>query len=174
MYPVIPWQLRTVMNHCVIEEYEVPAKTRVLICQTATHYMDDVFKDPLKFDISRYQRGRQEHLTPCAYRSLWLGYTCLSRTSLGRFTDDGQPPAHRLSRKTGIKTRKLQARHPPLPHIGTEQEDEVQSCRSQKSRESSLKTTSESHRGQVDLCKKYCLARKVMISEHASLENPRL
>lgn len=78
MYPVIPWQFRTVMNHCVIDEYEVPAKTRLLVCQTATHYMDDVFRDPLKFDISRYQSGRQEHLTPCAYAPYGLGtHACL-------------------------------------------------------------------------------------------------
>lgn len=78
MYPVIPWQLRTVMNHCVIDEYEVPAKTRLLICHTATHYMDDLFRDPQKFDISRYQPKRQEHLVPCAYSPYGLGtHACL-------------------------------------------------------------------------------------------------
>ena len=78
LYPVIPWQLRTVMNHCIIDEYEIPAKTRLLICQTATHYMNDVFRDPLKFDISRYQSGRQEHQAPCAYAPYGLGtHACL-------------------------------------------------------------------------------------------------
>ena len=78
MFPVIPWQLRTAMNNCIIEDYEVPARTRLLICQTATHYMDDVFKDPLKFDIERYEKGRQEHLTPCAYAPYGLGtHACL-------------------------------------------------------------------------------------------------
>ncbi len=78
MFPVIPWQLRTAMNNCIIEDYEVPARTRLLICQTATHYMDDVFKDPLKFDIERYKKGRQEHLTPCAYAPYGLGtHACL-------------------------------------------------------------------------------------------------
>lgn len=78
MYPVIPWQLRTVMNHCVIDEFEVPAKTRLLICHTATHYMDDLFTDPQEFDIERYQPGRQEHLVPCAYSPYGLGtHACL-------------------------------------------------------------------------------------------------
>lgn len=78
MFPVIPWQLRTVMNNCIIEDYEVPARTRLLVCQTATHYMGDVFKDPLEFDIERYEKGRQEHLTPCAYAPYGLGtHACL-------------------------------------------------------------------------------------------------
>ena len=78
MFPVIPWQLRTAMNNCIIEEYEVPARTRLLVCQTATHYMDDVFRDPTKFDIDRYGKGRQEHQTPCAYVPYGLGtHACL-------------------------------------------------------------------------------------------------
>ena len=37
MYPVIPWQLRTVMNQCVIDGFEIPVQTRLLICHTAPH-----------------------------------------------------------------------------------------------------------------------------------------
>ena len=79
MYSAIPGQFRTVMNRCTIGEYEIASPTRVLICQTATHYMDDVFKDPTKFDIDRYLPDRKEHLTPCAYGSYGLGtHTCLA------------------------------------------------------------------------------------------------
>ena len=53
LYPVIPWQIRTVMNQCVIEGFEIPANTMLLVCQTASHYMGDLFKDPLKLDIGR-------------------------------------------------------------------------------------------------------------------------
>ena len=53
MHPVIPWQLRTVMNQCVVEGYEIPSGTRLLICQTASHYAEELFKDPLKFDVDR-------------------------------------------------------------------------------------------------------------------------
>ena len=78
MYPVIPWQLRTVMNQCIVEDFEIPAKTRLLICQTASHYAGDLFKDPLKFDIDRYLPGRAEHLVPGAYAPYGLGtHTCL-------------------------------------------------------------------------------------------------
>ena len=78
LYPVIPWQLRTVMNPCVVNGFEIPPPTRLLICQTASHYADDLFKDPLKFDIDRYLPDRAEHLVPGAYAPYGLGtHMCL-------------------------------------------------------------------------------------------------
>ncbi len=78
MYPVIPWQLRTVMNECIVRGYEIPPKTMVLICQTAPHYAGDLYRDPLKFDIDRYLPGRAEHLQPGAYAPYGLGtHMCL-------------------------------------------------------------------------------------------------
>ena len=78
MYPVIPWQLRTVMNRCMIGNHEIPSNTRVLCGHTATHYMDDLFKDPLKFDIDRFLPERAENRTLCAYVPFGLGtHTCL-------------------------------------------------------------------------------------------------
>ena len=78
MYPVIPWQLRTVMNGCVIDGFEIPPGTRLLICQTAPHYLKDLYKDPLTFDIDRYLPGREEHLAHGAYAPYGLGtHHCL-------------------------------------------------------------------------------------------------
>ena len=78
MYPVIPWQLRTVMNACMVSGYEIPAKTMALICQTAPHYSEDLYRDPSKFDIDRYLPGRAEHLQPGAYAPYGLGtHMCL-------------------------------------------------------------------------------------------------
>ena len=78
MYPVIPWQLRTVMNQCVVNGFELPPKTRLLICHTATHYSQDLFEDPLKFDIDRYLPERREDMIPGAYAPYGLGtHTCL-------------------------------------------------------------------------------------------------
>ena len=31
MYPVIPWQIRAVVNRFVIEGYEIPPRTRLLM-----------------------------------------------------------------------------------------------------------------------------------------------
>lgn len=84
MYPVIPYQLRAVVNRFVIEGYEIPPQTRLLVCHTATHYDETLFKDPHKFDIDRYMPERAEHKQPGAYMPYGLGtHTCLGR----RYTD---------------------------------------------------------------------------------------
>ena len=78
VYPVIPWQLRTVMNECVVSGFQIPPKTHLLICQTATHFDGSLFKGPLEFDIDRYLPGRAEHTIPGAYAPFGLGtHTCL-------------------------------------------------------------------------------------------------
>lgn len=78
MYPVIPWQLRTVMNGCVVAGFEISPGTRLLICQTASHYLKTLYKDPLTFDIDRYLPGREEHLAHGAYAPYGLGtHHCL-------------------------------------------------------------------------------------------------
>lgn len=80
LYPVIPWQLRTAMNACVVEGFEIPAKTMLLVCQTASHYMGDLFEDPLKLDIDRDHPDRKEYLKPGAYAPYGLGtHACLGQ-----------------------------------------------------------------------------------------------
>ena len=80
LYPVIPWQLRTVMNPCIVSGFEIPPGTRLLIAQTASHYSGDLFRDPLTFDIDRYLPDRAEHLQPGAYAPFGLGtHVCLGR-----------------------------------------------------------------------------------------------
>lgn len=78
LYPVIPWQFRTVMNQCVVDGFEIPSQTRLLVCHTVTHYSADFFPDPLKFDVDRYLPGRDEHMASGAYAPYGLGtHTCL-------------------------------------------------------------------------------------------------
>ncbi len=77
LYPIVPASYRNVMNTCAVDEYELPEGARVIIAQTATHYMEDVFPDPLSFDIDRYLAPRKEHLGP-SYAPYGLGtHTCL-------------------------------------------------------------------------------------------------
>ena len=77
MYPIVPLSLRNVMNSCVVQDFELPVGSRVAIAQTATHYMEDVFPEPYKFDIDRYRPPRNEHLSP-GYAPYGLGtHTCL-------------------------------------------------------------------------------------------------
>ena len=54
MYPIVPMSIRNVMNSCVVEDFELPVGSLIFIAQTASHYMEDVFPDPFKFDIDRY------------------------------------------------------------------------------------------------------------------------
>ncbi len=77
MYPIVPMSMRHVMNACVVEDYQVPVGSKVVIAQTAAHFMEDVFPDPFKFDIDRYLPPRNEHLSP-GYAPYGLGtHKCL-------------------------------------------------------------------------------------------------
>ena len=77
MYPIVPMSMRNVMNTCVVEDYELPVGSQIVIAQTASHYMSDVFPDPFKFDIDRYLPPRNEHHSP-GYAPYGLGtHMCL-------------------------------------------------------------------------------------------------
>ncbi|MCY4639255.1 MAG: cytochrome P450 [Chloroflexi bacterium] len=77
VYPIVPVSMRTVMNTCVVEGYELPEGSEIYIAQTASHYMSDVFPDPETFDIDRYLPPRDEHRSP-GYAPYGLGtHTCL-------------------------------------------------------------------------------------------------
>ena len=78
MYPIVPMSMRSVMNSCVVEDHELPVGTRLFIGQSASHYMENVFPEPFKFDIERYRAPRNEHHSP-GYAPYGLGtHTCLS------------------------------------------------------------------------------------------------
>ena len=77
MYPIVPMSIRNVMNSCVVEDYELPVGSRIFIAQTASQYMEDIFPDPIKFDIDRYAPPRNEHRNP-GYAPFGLGtHMCL-------------------------------------------------------------------------------------------------
>ena len=75
--PNVNLSVRSVMNSCIVEDYQLPLRSLVVIAQTAPHYMEDVFPDPFKFDIDRYLPPRNEHLSP-GYAPFGLGtHRCL-------------------------------------------------------------------------------------------------
>ena len=77
MYPIVPMSVRNIANACEVEGYELPEGVRLFIGTTATHYMEDLFPDPFKFDIDRYKAPRKEHLGT-GYAPYGLGtHTCL-------------------------------------------------------------------------------------------------
>ena len=61
MTPIAPMAMRTVMNTCVVEGFELPVGTQLVIAQTAAHYLEEAFPDPRTFDIDRYLPPRNEH-----------------------------------------------------------------------------------------------------------------
>ncbi len=63
-YPIIHTLVRDVANSCVVDNYSLPLGERLFIIQTASHYMNDSFPDPYKFDIDRYLPSRKEHQGP--------------------------------------------------------------------------------------------------------------
>ena len=77
LYPIVPMSMRHVMNSCMVEGYELPVGSKIVIAQTASHYMDEVFPDASTFDIDCYQPPRNEHHSP-GYAPYELGtHTCL-------------------------------------------------------------------------------------------------
>ena len=77
LWPTVPMSIRTVMNACVVEDYELPVGSKVFIATTAPHYMNEIFPDPFTFDIDRYLPSRGEHRTP-GYAPFGLGtHSCL-------------------------------------------------------------------------------------------------
>ena len=77
MSPIAPMAMRTVMNTCVVEGFELPVGTQLVIAQTAPHYLAEAFPDPQKFDIDRYVPPRNEHLGR-GYAPFGLGtHSCL-------------------------------------------------------------------------------------------------
>ncbi len=75
--PNVSLSVRNVMNSCIVEGYQLPLRAQVIIAQTATHYMEDVFPDPFTFDIDRYRPPRNEHHSP-GYAPFGLGtHRCL-------------------------------------------------------------------------------------------------
>ena len=78
MYPVVPALPRVVSNSFEFGGYRVPAGTEVLLGNTVSHYLRELFPDPEGFDIERYADGEQQHLRPGAYAPFGLGrHRCL-------------------------------------------------------------------------------------------------
>ena len=79
MSPIVAMSMRTVMNTCVVEGFELPVGAQLVIAQTATHYSEEAFPDPWTFDIDRYVPPRNEHLG-LGYAPYGLGtHSCLGR-----------------------------------------------------------------------------------------------
>ena len=77
-YPIATGVRRTVINSFDFAGYRIPAGSEVLIANTVTHHLPELFPDPRRFDIDRYKEPRREHTQPGAYTPFGVGpHTCL-------------------------------------------------------------------------------------------------
>ena len=118
MYPIVPMSLRHVMNTCVVEDYELPVGSQIVIAQTASHYMSDVFPDPFKFDIDRYLPPRNEHRSP-GYAPYGLGtHMCLGfRWMELQLAVDLLMVSHYFTLEVSPATYKDKLKFDPLPSL---------------------------------------------------------
>ena len=118
MYPIVPMSMRHVMNSCVVQDYELPVGSKIVIAQTATHYMKDVFPDPFEFDIDRYLHPRDEHLSP-GYAPYGLGtHTCLgSRWMDLQLATNVLMVAHYFTIKVDPDPENFKLRFNPIPSM---------------------------------------------------------
>ena len=115
LHPVIPVHNRTAANAFEVEGRRIPARSTILMVFTASHYMDEYFKDPEKFDIDRYLPPRNEHRKRGAYQPFGTGtHTCLgSRFSELMMVADLLLIAHHLELEMVPKNYKLKLS--PIP-----------------------------------------------------------
>lgn len=77
-YPTTPAVQRNVVEPFEFAGHRVDAGGRLFIATTASHFDEQYFPDPYRFDIDRYQAPRNEHRTPGAYAPYGMGtHTCL-------------------------------------------------------------------------------------------------
>ena len=80
LHPVVPVHARTAMNAIDIEGMQIPVGSFLLVAFCATHFLEENFPEPEKFDIDRYLPPRSEHKNSNAYAPFGVGtHTCLGQ-----------------------------------------------------------------------------------------------
>ena len=80
LFPVVPLQLRAVVNQLNYDGYIVPSGSFLITATSASQFDGSIFKDPNKFDIDRFLPERSEHTYPGAFMPFGLGpHTCPGR-----------------------------------------------------------------------------------------------
>nr|BFE56710.1 cytochrome P450 [Dactylosporangium thailandense] len=81
MYPVAVTLIRTATRDFSFAGHTVKEGETVYIGTTVPHFMEEYFRDPHTFDITRYEKPRAEHLRPGAYSPYGRGpHTCLGKS----------------------------------------------------------------------------------------------
>ncbi len=79
IYPPVPGVIRRTIRTCEIGGYEIPAHTMVSTSISATHYLEEYWREPHRFDPLRFAPGREEHKQ---HKFLWVpfgggGHKCI-------------------------------------------------------------------------------------------------
>ena len=73
MYPIAPVLFRTATNSFDFGGYHVPAGTLLLMALSVTHYLEEFFPDPERFDVDRLLPERAEGSRPGVFAPFGLG-----------------------------------------------------------------------------------------------------
>ena len=78
LYSIGPAVTRNAAKDFEFGGYQVKQGQNMLLFSTASHFLDEIFPDPHKFDITRYSEPRNEHKKRGAYQPFGIGtHTCL-------------------------------------------------------------------------------------------------
>ena len=78
MWPVAPFTPRTAIRDFEFGGFRVEEGTDVLVAQTVTHYLDEYFPNPHRFELERHLEPRRESRKPGVFAPFSLGaHTCL-------------------------------------------------------------------------------------------------
>lgn len=67
LYPAIPIILRTLGEDVKMGNYDIPKGITVMILPWLTHYLDEFYPDPEKFNPDRFAESEREKRHPYAY-----------------------------------------------------------------------------------------------------------
>jgi cytochrome P450 len=78
LYPVSGALQATVAQSFDFGGYEVKEGANIIVGATVTHFLPELFANPLTFDIDRYEAPRSEHRQPAAFVPFGIGpHVCL-------------------------------------------------------------------------------------------------
>ena len=108
-YPVAGGHMARVANPLTIAGYRLEPGNDVFVAMTVPHFLEELYPNPMQFDIDRFRAPRNEHRKPGAYAPFGLGdHTCLGAgiaevqlmvtmaTLLSAYTLQFDPPDYQL------------------------------------------------------------------------------
>ena len=81
LYPIAVAQMRTANKDFVFQGHAIRENELMYVATSVPHFMEEIYPDPDKFDIDRFEKPRAEHLKPGAYSPYGRGpHTCLGKS----------------------------------------------------------------------------------------------